>query len=408
MRTLCPFMFVLCLVLCFALPSLGETDFDPDTGTLKAWGQEGTEAVLPAQIGGVALRKLGPALFDQRTDLTAATVPEGITHIGGSAFYLCSSLRQIELPQSLEAIGDAAFFSCSSLSEVTIPARVQVIGKQAFAFTEGLRSLRFEGRLPKYLAPDAFEDIANLKELVVTVPAGEEAAYEAALGVPCVAGPAAEAIDFTAPEAELQFDAATGTISGWTGRGAVAAFPAQIDGVPVTRIGDKALFANQDLMVLELPESITAIGQNAFAASVLVDIALPEGLKAIGQDAFFGVLLKRLTLPASLTDLGERAFGGAHLTSLRILEGITTLPKDAFFNNLFLTELYLPASLDSIGEGAFSNCSSLAYVVMGGETLPRMAADAFKDCPIEDVDIAHTASKAQEDEAKAALAAMGI
>ena len=50
--------------------------------------------------------------------LTEYTIPDGVTAIGKSAFYRCSSLASITMPNSVTSIGMTAFYQCSSLAEV--------------------------------------------------------------------------------------------------------------------------------------------------------------------------------------------------------------------------------------------------------------------------------------------------
>ena len=57
-------------------------------------------------------------IFFAQCGLTEYTIPDGVTSIGGYAFYYCSSLTSITIPDGVTSIGDYAFYYCSSMKEV--------------------------------------------------------------------------------------------------------------------------------------------------------------------------------------------------------------------------------------------------------------------------------------------------
>ena len=61
------------------------------------------------------------------------TIPNSVTHIGGSAFEGCGSLTSITIPNSVTHIGGSAFESCGSLTSINIPNSVTQIGDEAFS-----------------------------------------------------------------------------------------------------------------------------------------------------------------------------------------------------------------------------------------------------------------------------------
>ena len=55
----------------------------------------------------------------------------------------------INIPDSVTTIGESAFFLCSNLDDVIIPASVTTIGAKAFILCNKLKSLTFLGDPPK-------------------------------------------------------------------------------------------------------------------------------------------------------------------------------------------------------------------------------------------------------------------
>lgn len=68
-------------------------------------------------------------------------VPDGVTTIGDSAFYCCTSLNSITISESVNYINDSAFSGCTNLTDVTIPDDVIYIGNYAFEYCSNLTSI---------------------------------------------------------------------------------------------------------------------------------------------------------------------------------------------------------------------------------------------------------------------------
>ena len=65
--------------------------------------------------------------------------------------------------------------------------------------------------------------------------------------------------------------------------------PDEIDGLPVTEIGEWAFFCCTGLTSITLPKGLETIGEMAFRnCTSLKSVTLPEGLKLIGEDVFAG------------------------------------------------------------------------------------------------------------------------
>ena len=103
--------------------------------------------------------------------------------------------------------------------------------------------------------------------------------------------------------------------------------PAEIDGLPVTSIRIQA-FIDANITSVTIPESITDIGQEAFAyCTALTDVTISDGVKSIGIQAFSDCTnLVSVTIPDSVEEIGAlRFYNCSSLKSITLPDKITEI-----------------------------------------------------------------------------------
>ncbi len=84
--------------------------------------------------------------------------------------------------------------------------------------------------------------------------------------------------------------------------------PSEIQGYPVTSIGEQAFFYNS-LTSVVIPNSVTSIGESAFAGNSLTSVVIPNSVTSIDVGAFADNNLTSITIENTSTTIGDCAFG---------------------------------------------------------------------------------------------------
>lgn len=122
------------------------------TSKEKALGQ----LVIPAEIHGVAVKRIGRYAFSSCSGFTGSLViPYGVESVDAWAFYGCSGFDgSLDIPDSIVEIGDSAFADCTGFrGQLVISPNIQFIGDYAFSDCSG-----FTGRL---VIPENIKEIGR-------------------------------------------------------------------------------------------------------------------------------------------------------------------------------------------------------------------------------------------------------
>ncbi len=156
----------------------------------------------------------------------------------------------------------------------------------------------------------------------------------------------------------------------------------------VTYIGDQAFAAASHLEKIQMPSKYNgAIGDNLFwGCEMLTEINLPEGVTSIGGWAFYNCFaLESINIPSTVSSIGKYAFdhdtetGESHLRAITFAGGdlcsLTSIGSYAFKGCEALEAIELPSTVRSLGYEAFRNCKSLKTLTLptGITTLPERA-----------------------------------
>lgn len=162
------------------------------------------------------------------------------------------------------------------------------------------------------------------------------------------------------------------TVTGLTDEGKATYFeiviPSEIDGLPVTSVGNRAFAATGSGKTFRLPDSVETIGDYAFYNCTNLCVIM-NGVKKIGYAAFMntgkmslGHLGTTSELPMTLEYIGDYAFSGSGFDTIFQPPGASSL-------NTYSLSLFIPATVNYIGDNAFSGSLFRAVYFPAGTAL---------------------------------------
>jgi len=246
---------------------------DGEATIIKYAGDEAETAVVPDQLDGNRVVKIGEWAFESCWGVEKIILPAGLISIGNGAFSGCGDLPDIIIPQNVIEIEFNPFSSCQKLVFIDVVAENPI-----FASIDGVL-------------------INNQLNTLVAYPIGLMAdTYEVPNGIVSIGVSAFENSFFL-----TKIIIPDGVVS----------------------IGELAFFYSGFLSDINLPDSIESIGSFAFyACSNLTDMSLPDNLVSIGDGAFsYCVRLTNVILPSGLASIGDDAFYSCDNLTLTVTEG---------------------------------------------------------------------------------------
>lgn len=104
--------------------------------TVAGWHKFGK--AIKTVIVGEGVTNIGGYAFWECPNITSVTLPSTLTSIDRFAFIDCAQLESIDIPTGVQTIDMGAFYGCASLDRVVLPDTVGTLGTFAFANCIGL------------------------------------------------------------------------------------------------------------------------------------------------------------------------------------------------------------------------------------------------------------------------------
>ena len=403
-----------------------------DEITITAYSGTATVVIVPPYIGTVPVTEIADSVFADNTTITKVIIPDTVTEMGDGIFAGCTSLTELVLPSVFSASSNVSLYTTStyrwtlgsngtsrsnnqsqhsSTATYTITATVNMtlVLQYRVSSESGCDKLSIQKNGGNLITPISGE--TSYTTITISLAAGESVVCKYSKDGSANHGDDRAYVNIIS--AEVQATSTMGSLFGTTSiEGTTAAtqnsttyyVPTSLRKVTVTSgdIGDYA-FAGFSMLeevqlenvesisryaflgcsslkrvnsttdgVFVIPDSVTSIGQNAFAnCNALETMTVP--FIGSGADSDYGFSFIFGNVPQSLTEI--------------IITTDTTIPQSAFYNLQYVESITLPSGVTSISDNAFNNCVSLTDIEIP-DTVRSIGNSAFSGCiSLEEIDI---------------------
>lgn len=272
-----------------------------------------------------------------------------------------SSIKKIIIEDGITSVSQYSFYDCENLTEVSIPSSIKSIGYEAFhwcpnvskVMISGLDSwcgIDFENENSNPLQFGADLYINGKKETQIKIPEGITEMKPYVFG------------------------------RSWTNAETKVAITSIQLPNTVTSIGKNA-FAYNYLQSINIPNSVIIIGERAFAGNNFSAIEIPEKVSVIESGAFKDCKkLQKIKIPDTAKNIGTALFANCiKLTAVELPQGIKTITEGLFAGCTSLEQFSVPDTVQLIEDYAFSKCNNLTNIKLP-DRISTIGNYAFYEC----------------------------
>ena len=296
------------------------------------------------------------------TNLISIYLPFNTKKIEAQAFFFSEKLENISIPDDCRSIGWESFSACSLIS-VNIPRNVSFIDKLAFNRCYKLVSINVDSENRWYASIDGMLCDKKQETLIYYPAAGKKI-----INIPNTVKEINEYAFYDCIYQEkLNIPSETVTIPY-----GIFKFLSGLSFIDVDV--NSACFTSIDGVLYD-----KSVSELIACPRLKDEITILDGIQTISPFAFYSCQnLRVINMPNSITMLGEAGFWGCNsLTDINFSDNITFIDDNAFWECTSLTSMLLPKSIAGIGDNAFTGCTNLTKIYINREEPPFIEKRTF-------------------------------
>ena len=252
-----------------------------------------------------------------------------VTEIREGAFENCVRLKSVVLPETLEIIGERAFNGCAAIASVSIPPSVTEIQSEAFMNCTALQSIDFLNDSGLEILDFGVFKFCSALESITLPETVNSIGYAAFWG--CTS----------------------------------------LESISVAE-GNEKYYA-VDNCIIDKDSATLVVGCKT---SIIPN---DERVVAIGESAFAGSLIEQVNIGSNITRIGFCAFYGCtELSEIVLPDSVTYIETSAFEQCKGLVRAQISKNVTYCGASAFADCDSLKYAECPNYVVSELCATSLE------------------------------